>query len=171
MSKYRMTRRNPSWSWVAPLRQPIVGRSKMVLACLTPGPLTLPDVCCHCGQPTEKSRPVRVVESNKGEGIMQGAQMLAGHVGSIVAGVRVLTQPKIMVPSCSACWSIHRRGIIAGLTIILVAFGLLVGFASMSQDTKLRMPVWLTFAAVVGPLMSPGYSGAPPGTEIRSCFV
>jgi hypothetical protein len=48
---------------------------------------------------------------------------------------------------------------IAGLTIILVAFGLLVGFASMDQDTKLRMPVWLTFAAVVVPLIMVAVGG------------
>jgi hypothetical protein len=42
---------------------------------------------------------------------------------------------------------------IAGLAIIGLAVGAFIGFVLMDHDSRLRMPVWVTFAAVVGTLM------------------
>jgi hypothetical protein len=36
---------------------------------------------------------------------------------------------------------------------MVTAFGIFAGLASMDQETKLRMSVWVTFAAVVGLLI------------------
>ncbi len=64
-----------------------------------------------------------------------------------------MTQQKISVPSCPDCWTLHRRGMAVGLGIIAIAAGVFVGFASLDHEVKLRMPVWVTFAVVVGSLM------------------
>src|SRR5262245_15063241 len=93
---------NPMWFRARPLRQPFVGRKESVLACVTPAPLNLPPICCRCGKPTNKSRTVRVVESSKGEALLMGAELVTGHFGHIIAGVRLLTQQKISAPTCSA---------------------------------------------------------------------
>ena len=143
----------PTWLRARPLRQPIVGHRKSVLSCVTPTPLNLPAVCCRCGKPTDKTRTVRVVESPVGQVALTGAELVAGHFGHIVAGIHLLTQQKISVPGCPGCWSWHRRGMAAGLAIIAIAAGLFIGFASLDRDVKLRMPVWVTFAVVVGALI------------------
>ena len=140
-----------SWFTASPLRQPIIGHKKVVLACVTPTPLNLPAVCCRCGKPTDKTRTVRVVDSPAERVALAGAEFLSG-IGPIVAGVHLLTQKKIPVPGCPACWGWHRTGMAVGLAIIAIAAGLFIGFASLGDDTKLRMPVWITFAVVVGGL-------------------
>ena len=107
-----MIPKNPTWFMARPLRQPIIGRRESVLACVTPGPLNLPGVCCRCGAPTDQSRPVKVVETSKADAVVSGAAFLAGHLGHIIAGARLLTQQKVAVPNCAACWSLHRRGFV-----------------------------------------------------------
>jgi len=84
---------------------------------------------------------------------LTGAELVTGQFGHIIAGVHLLTQQKIAVPGCSACWGLHRRGMAAGLAIIVIAAGMFIGFASLDHDVKLRMPVWVTFAVVVGALV------------------
>jgi len=143
----------PAWFWARPLRQPIVGHKKSVLGCVTHTPLKLPAICCRCGNPTNKTRTVRVVDSSAGQAALTGAELVAGHFGHIVAGIHLLTQQKISVPGCPACWTLHRRGMAAGLAIIAIAAGFFIGFASLDHDVKLRMPVWVTFAIVVGALI------------------
>jgi hypothetical protein len=145
-----MTTKHPVWLWARPLRQPVVGRRDFILACVSPGILDLPGSCCRCTKPTEKSRPVTVVETSGGGAVLAGAEFLTGHLGHIVAGVRLLAAQKIAVPTCPACWSLHRRGVFVGLAIILTGFATFVAFSMLDETTKLRMPVWVTFAAVVG---------------------
>jgi len=140
----------PAWFLARPLRQPIVGHRKSVVACVTPAPLNLPAICCRCGNPTDKTRSVRVVESAAGQAALTGVALVTGHFGHIIAGVHLLTQQKISVPGCPACWGLHRMGMAAGLAIIAIAAGVFIGFASLDHDVKLRMPVWITFAVVVG---------------------
>src|SRR5258708_1070000 len=135
----RSTNEPVKWFWAPPLKQPIIKRRGLVRACVATAPLDLADVCCRCGKPKAKLRSLRVVEASKAGAVLKGAEMLGGPM---IAGIRLLTQTKVMVPCCSACNSLHRWGMVAGVGIILVGIGTFVGFASMDRDAKLRLPTW-----------------------------
>jgi len=49
---------------------------------------------------------------------------------------------------------------VAGLATILTGIAILIGFASMDQDAKLRLPTWVAFAVVVGSLVLAVIGGA-----------
>jgi hypothetical protein len=138
------------WFWAPPARQPIIGRKATVLMCRTRQPLNLPQVCCSCGRSKGKYRKLRVVELTKREAALGVAEALTGHAGHVVAAVRMLTEQKVQIPCCSMCRSLHRWGMVAGIMIILLAVAVFASFASLDQDTKLKMPVWQDFVVVVG---------------------
>ena len=143
----------PAWFWDRPLRQPVIGRRKSVLACVTLAPLDLPANCCRCGKPTGESRAVRVIECSKGEAGFALAEIFGGHAGHIARVVRFLTRQKIVVPNCPACWTLRRWGMAAGFVLIAFAVAAFIGLATMDHDAKLRTPDWIICAIVAGALL------------------
>jgi hypothetical protein len=140
------------WLWVSKNRLPAKGQGSLVLACVTPSHLTLPDACCACGTKTSSRFPLKI-RPPRSEQRMRLLAGLGGPTLHLAMAVRELADKRLPVPCCRDCRLIHRLGLLLGLVGLFAGLGLLFGPMFVDHERLIRMPVAAALLPVLGGLL------------------